>query len=115
MSGHPTGIVRMRYIAAYDSKLGWLWRLGSAPTLGSTDLSRTAMKRCIRCDGELEQGFMVDKGDDNASHQAQWASGQPHKSFWRISAVRSDSKMLLVVTYRCKNCGRLESFAQTTD
>ncbi len=70
------------------------------------------MERCIRCDGELEPGFMVDKGDYDATHQAQWASGQPHTSFWRMSAVKSDSRMLPVVTCRCRSCGRLESFAQ---
>lgn len=69
------------------------------------------MDRCIRCDGELDAGFLIDKGDYNATHQAQWASGQPHTSFWRMSAVQSGSKVLPVTTYRCKRCGRLESFA----
>lgn len=70
------------------------------------------MERCIRCDGELEHGFMVDKGDYDATHQAQWASGQPQTSFWRMSAVKSGSRTLPVVTYRCRGCGRLESFAR---
>lgn len=69
------------------------------------------MERCIRCDGSLEVGFMVDKGDYNATSQAQWASGKPNTSFWRMSAVQSGNQTLPVVTYRCKSCGRLESFA----
>jgi hypothetical protein len=69
------------------------------------------MDRCIRCDGELEKGFMVDKGDSDITRQAQWASGAPSTSFWRLSAVESGSKTLPVVTYRYKSCGRLESFA----
>jgi hypothetical protein len=69
------------------------------------------MDRCIRCDGELEKGFMLDKGDSDITGQAQWASGAPSTSFWRLSAVESGSKTLPVVTYRCKSCGRLESFA----
>jgi hypothetical protein len=69
------------------------------------------MDRCIRCEGELELGFMIDKGGEPAISQAQWVSGTPNTSLWRISAVQSGSQILSVVTYRCKSCGRLESFA----
>ena len=66
------------------------------------------MDKCIRCDGELEVGFLLDKGDYG---QSQWARGTPDTSCWRFSAVPSGSKTLPVVTYRCKSCGRLESYA----
>jgi hypothetical protein len=69
------------------------------------------MDRCIRCNGELEKGFMVDTADSGITRQANWASGTPNTSFWRVSAVQSSNKTLAVVTYRCKSCGRLESFA----
>ena len=69
------------------------------------------MERCIRCEGELELGFMIDKSDFIS--QAQWASGKPNTSLWRISPIQSGSQILSVVTYRCKSCGRLESFAPT--
>ena len=72
------------------------------------------MDCCTRCDGEMESGFMLDKGDYNATHQAQWASGNPQPSFWRLSAAKPDSEILGVVTFRCKSCGRLESFAHPT-
>jgi len=67
------------------------------------------MERCIRCEGDLELGFIIDKGD--AVTQAQWASGEPNSKFWRLSAIQSGSRILPVVTYRCKSCGRLESYA----
>ena len=70
------------------------------------------MERCIRCDGELENGFILDKGDYDVTTQATWASGDPNTSFWRMSAVKSGNKTIPVVTYRCKNCGRLESYAR---
>lgn len=69
------------------------------------------MVKCIRCDGELERGFMLDKGESDITSQATWASGEPDNSFFRLSAARSGSMTLPVVTYRCKSCGRLESFA----
>lgn len=69
------------------------------------------MERCIRCDGELEKGFVLDKGDYDVASQATWASGDPNTSFWRMSAVKSGSRKMPVVTYRCKSCGRLEAYA----
>jgi hypothetical protein len=71
------------------------------------------MERCIRCDGELENGFILDKGDGGSTSQALWASGDPNTSFRQMSAVKPGNKTLPVITYRCKSCGRLESFAYT--
>jgi hypothetical protein len=68
-------------------------------------------ERCIRCDGELEKGFLLDRGDHDFKNQADWASGEPNTSFFRFSVLQSGSRKLPVVTYRCTNCGRLESFA----
>ena len=70
-----------------------------------------AMERCMRCDGELEKGFLLDRGESDFTRQADWASGEPNDAFFRFSAVKSGNKKLPVVTYRCKSCGRLESFA----
>jgi hypothetical protein len=69
------------------------------------------MDKCIRCDGPLEKGFMIDKGDSDMTRQARWASGEPNTSFWKLSAVQSGNVTLPVVTFRCRTCGRLESFA----
>lgn len=69
------------------------------------------MDKCIRCDGQLEKGFLIDKGDSDITRQATWASGEPNTSFWKFSAVKSGSTTLPVITLRCSRCGRLESFA----
>jgi hypothetical protein len=69
------------------------------------------VERCIRCEGELEKGFLVDKGESDFTRQASWASGEPNTSFFRLSAVKSGNRTLPITTYRCKSCGRLESFA----
>ena len=70
------------------------------------------MDKCIRCDGQLEKGFLLDRGESNITAQSQWAGGEPNQSMFRFSAVRSGNKTLPVVTYRCVSCGRLESFAK---
>lgn len=72
------------------------------------------MERCIRCDGPLEQGFLLDRGHYDVSDQARWASGAPNTSFWRAGAVQDEARTLPVVTFRCTSCGRLESFARST-
>lgn len=71
------------------------------------------MNRCLGCDGELEPGFMLDNGDHGTVAQAQWASGAPDPSKWKISVIGAGTRRLPVVTYRCSGCGRLASFAPT--
>lgn len=73
------------------------------------------MDRCVRCEGVLETGFMIDTGDSGIKRQVEWTSGQPKKSFWRMSAMQKESRVLPVVTYRCTACGRLESFANAVE
>jgi hypothetical protein len=46
--------------------------------LASEELS---MEKCMRCDGQLEKGFLIDKGDSDMTRQAKWASGEPNTSF----------------------------------
>lgn len=69
------------------------------------------MERCLRCEGPLEKGFMIEKGHMDVTAQSTWTSGEPNTSFWRMSALPPGSKPVPVVTYRCRTCGRLESFA----
>ena len=69
--------------------------------------------QCLSCQGPLEKGFMVDRGDYEMKRQAQWASGDPVTSFWRCSVLGSDEREVPVVTWRCTRCGRLEFFAPT--
>lgn len=73
------------------------------------------MQKCLRCDGALEKGFILDKGHSNITSQASWASGAPSKTFWRLTAVQKGARMIPIVSYRCKKCGRLESFAEASD
>jgi len=80
------------------------------------------MKKCLRCSGELEKGYMIDTGETVAqgftadsweaiARQAVWTSGTPATSTWRYRRVTSANSSRPVTTYRCLACGRLESFA----
>ena len=72
--------------------------------------------RCIRCNGELVAGFLLDRDGSNRTRQARWVSGAPDDSFasglWNRGAAQNIvTDTLPVTTWRCRDCGRLESFA----
>ena len=57
----------------------------------------------------MEEGFLMD-----ATHGgvmvARWVAGQPEPSFWTGTKVR-DKEQRTLTTYRCSQCGYLESYA----
>ncbi len=78
------------------------------------------MQRCPRCDGELEKGFILDRDGSSHTRQPRWARGVPDDApasqLWgRTTAQNIPTETLPVVTWRCKNCGRLEAFAPQAD
>ena len=65
---------------------------------------------CPRCQGLMEEGFILDHGDYNSKMVNTWVEGKPVKSFW--SGIKtSDRQRYAVKTYRCAGCGYLESYA----
>ena len=67
--------------------------------------------RCPKCEGEMEQGFILDAmhGGQIASR---WAAGAPQKSFWTGTKAVSQDSVIPVGTFRCASCGFLESYAR---
>ena len=73
---------------------------------------------CPKCQKSMEQGFIPD-WTHGAVLQTNWVRGLPSRaSFWqrlgtfKDLAISYDYKdYLKVVTYRCPECGYLESFA----
>ena len=64
---------------------------------------------CPRCSGSMEIGFVVDEGYGTRT-VAKWVAGEPERSMWTGVKLRGKAKQD-VVTYRCKRCGYLESYA----
>ena len=58
----------------------------------------------------MEPGFIAD-ASQAAFVQERWSSGAPQASFWGGVKVNR-SELLPVTTYRCTNCGYLESYAK---
>lgn len=66
-------------------------------------------RRCLRCDGRMAEGFVIDQGQ-YAAQVSTWQAGAPQKSFWSgIKQVKTSQKP--VATFRCDRCGYLESYA----
>ena len=76
-------------------------------------------QRCPKCNGEMTQGFIVDRGNAEISlrsremgfgtrHVSKWAPGTPVKSLLLMTKVRN---ALPIGTFRCSSCGYLESYA----
>lgn len=67
---------------------------------------------CLRCEGEMQKGFLLDHSD--AMHYAgQWVKGPAVKSEWNFGTVKVPAESFEITTYRCVVCGYLESYAKS--
>jgi hypothetical protein len=66
-------------------------------------------RRCPKCDGPMEQGFLPDSsyGDWLVSC---WYKGPPKKSFWTRTKGHI-SEGIPIGAFRCSICGFLELYA----
>ena len=65
---------------------------------------------CPKCEGAMEEGFILDHGDYDMRRVNIWVEGEPVKSFWTGLKVKG-KEQFKVKTFRCANCGFLESYA----
>ncbi|HXO40308.1 MAG TPA: PF20097 family protein [Thermoanaerobaculia bacterium] len=65
---------------------------------------------CPRCNGDMEEGFVVDLGAYNTVFPSQWVQGQPEKSL--LGTKIAGKVRFRIATYRCRRCGYLESYAK---
>ena len=68
-----------------------------------------ASQNCPKCNGQMEQGFVLDKGL-NMQYVSQWAAGPPQKSFWL--GTSPPANLIPIGAFRCGLCGYLESYAR---
>jgi formate-dependent nitrite reductase cytochrome c552 subunit len=65
---------------------------------------------CPKCKGAMEEGFIKDEGYGTV-HAGKWVEGPPEKSFWTGTKTHGRNQVQ-VLTYRCADCGYLESYAR---
>ena len=67
--------------------------------------------KCPRCKGSLETGRILDRcGGSN--QLSIWSPGEPKKFIFGM--VKANKGSMPVQTYRCRDCGYLESYAVET-
>ena len=70
----------------------------------------TSADHCLRCDGRLEEGFVMDHGHYDSTKVSAWVKGEPVSSFWTgVKAPKESRRPIRAM--RCSACGRLELFA----
>ena len=66
---------------------------------------------CPKCDGQMEQGFVIDMGQSGYRLVSQWAPGAPIKAFWSGTKL-PEHKLIPIGVFRGAPCGFLESYAR---
>ncbi len=69
---------------------------------------------CPMCHGNMEPGYLLDRGPGNTIYQAEWAAGEPQRSRWMMGTVKTKRVRRYAVTMlRCEVCGFLGPYATT--
>jgi hypothetical protein len=77
----------------------------------NSSLKATAMSiQCNKCNCDMEEGFLLEKGDGGVLSSATWVTGNPEKSLLFGLSVKG-KPIYTVKTFRCTGCGYLESYA----
>jgi hypothetical protein len=78
------------------------------------DAPADELPRCLRCQGEMTPGFLVDHGY-GTQLQARWVAGERRTGWapkWIGIETPPDPTYLRVISLRCDRCGYLESYAR---
>jgi predicted nucleic-acid-binding Zn-ribbon protein len=70
----------------------------------------TNQTKCVKCEGEMEKGFMLDRAAGGAALVGEWVEGEPERSIWTGTKI-SDRAKYKIQSFRCSRCGYLELFA----
>jgi hypothetical protein len=65
---------------------------------------------CPKCHGSMEEGFIKDEDYGNA-RIPKWVEGAPERS-WLMGTKTHGKTQLEIASYRCSQCGYLESYAK---
>jgi hypothetical protein len=72
-----------------------------------------ASAKCPKCNGEMQEGFILDAKHDARFRVSSWVAGKPEKSFWEGTKV-DGKEQHHIQSFRCTCCGYLESYARET-
>ena len=67
---------------------------------------------CPKCNGSMETGMPLDRGDANFPSQQDWMEGHHETTFWGNLDTKN-RKTFPINMFRCQNCGFLELYAKS--
>jgi predicted RNA-binding Zn-ribbon protein involved in translation (DUF1610 family) len=73
-------------------------------------LESLTVPTCPKCGNAMQRGFIPDEYRDR-NEISVWVPGVPERSPSNGAIELADSQMWRIATYRCRNCGYLESYA----
>ncbi len=76
---------------------------------GKESMSEREM-RCPKCSAAMEEGFILDQTQEGA-RASEWIGDPAEKSFW-LRVEKSGKAVYTIHSYRCVDCGFLESYAR---
>jgi len=65
----------------------------------------TTTDKCPKCGSKMQEGFLVEH-----RQPLRWIAGKPKKSL--VFGTKADGEHRQIETYRCVECGYLESYAR---
>jgi acetone carboxylase gamma subunit len=66
---------------------------------------------CPKCNIQMHQGYILDAMYGNlVTTSSKWSEGKP-KKILSFALSSADTKSMEITTYRCPECGYLESYA----
>ena len=68
---------------------------------------------CLRCGGEMEEGFVLDEAQ-SGYRLARWVAGPPQKSPWTGIKLGGRRKLPLSAQ-RCTACGAIDLYARESE
>ena len=67
--------------------------------------------KCVKCGGDMAEGFILDRTQHGVAAAATWQADKPERSFWTGIKFQGNEQHQITV-YRCEECGFLESYAK---
>ena len=84
------------------------------PSANSEYPPEMAERNCPKCGNRMEPGFVYDANGERSMHSS-WSKQKPKKGVLSYLGLTTDGPsekdLTPVVTYRCRQCGYLESYA----
>jgi hypothetical protein len=66
--------------------------------------------QCSKCNSDMDEGFLLEKGEAPLLSAETWVLGKPVKS-WFAGLNLKGTVLYDVTTFRCIACGYLDSYA----